>query len=302
MLARATAAALAAALAWIQVCGVEEKDSKITSCTQNRKTSWNGDISGGLLSALANFGWREALLFGDVGRRMLTEITKAASVQGIRLSWVHQPAAINLNRTEAPIVCLEEEFSCSEDFIHLLELHRAQHKMLVVTLAESSRALEQCLSGYGRSRAFFAFSLQSRTLARYQTFGLLKTFVRNEWPLGLGGSFDLRGNTLQLVTLSWMPWLGLLGCGEGGVGCRSEGILADILDSMSDMFNFTCRVDRDPSGEWGSVPANGTSFYDDDPAFRGVLGETVSGRKYDASASLWHYTHARDRWLDFTTR
>ncbi len=302
MLARATAAALAAALAWIQVCGEEEKDSEITSCTHTRKTSWNGDVSGGLLSALVNFGWREALLFGDVGRRMLTEITKAASAQGIRLAWVDQPAAMILNRTETPIVCLEEEFSCSEDFIHLLELHRAQHKMLVVTVAESSSALEQCLSGYGHSRAFFALDLQSLALTRYQTFGLLKTFVRNAWPLGCGGTFDLRGNTLQLVTLSWMPWLGLLGCGEGGAGCRSEGILADILDSMSDMFNFTCRVDREPSGEWGSVPANGTSFYDDDPAFRGVLGETVSGRKYDASASLWHYTHARDRWLDFTTR
>jgi len=52
--------------------------------------------------------------------------------------------------------------------------------------------------------------------------------------------FNLGGLKIESITLSWAPYLTLGNCDVEGKNCQTvEGLLADYMNILANMFNFT---------------------------------------------------------------
>ena len=70
--------------------------------------------------------------------------------------------------------------------------------------------------------------------------------------------YDLNGVHIKCCTLSWAPYLMLSDCvGPNKVNCTSTGYLADLMDILGTMMNFTWICDAEPDHNWGTIPISG---------------------------------------------
>ena len=70
--------------------------------------------------------------------------------------------------------------------------------------------------------------------------------------------YDLNGVHIKCCTLSWAPYLILSDCvGPNKVNCSSTGYLADLMDNLGRMMNFTWICDAEPDHNWGTLPISG---------------------------------------------
>ena len=70
--------------------------------------------------------------------------------------------------------------------------------------------------------------------------------------------YDLNGVHIKCCTLSWAPYLTLSDCvGPKKVNCTSTGYLADLMDNLGRMMNFTWTCDAEPDNNWGTIPISG---------------------------------------------
>ena len=70
--------------------------------------------------------------------------------------------------------------------------------------------------------------------------------------------YDLNGIHIKCCTLSWAPYLTLSDCvGPNKVNCTSTGYLADLMDNLGRMMNFTWICDAEPDHNWGTIPISG---------------------------------------------
>ena len=82
--------------------------------------------------------------------------------------------------------------------------------------------------------------------------------------------FNLQGNELTFYTLDWSPWLTLQNCNDNGTrGCKPRGIVADLMENLAKMYNFTPVYYTEPSNEWGGYE-NGM--------IEGAFAKMVSGQ------------------------
>ena len=65
-------------------------------------------------------------------------------------------------------------------------------------------------------------------------------------------------------------------------------------------FNCSIQLDKEPNGNWGTVPLNGASFQDSNATFNGIFG-AILDQNYDLSASSWNGNPDRFLWFDFST-
>ena len=73
--------------------------------------------------------------------------------------------------------------------------------------------------------------------------------------------YDLMGLHIKCSTLSWAPYLTLSNCtGVNKTNCTSTGYLADLMDNLGVMFNFTWDCDGEPNDDWGSIPISGKAL------------------------------------------
>ena len=70
--------------------------------------------------------------------------------------------------------------------------------------------------------------------------------------------YDLNGVHIKCCTLSWAPYLTLSNCvGPKKINCTSSGYLADLMDNLGRMMNFTWTCDAEPDHNWGTIPISG---------------------------------------------
>ena len=71
-------------------------------------------------------------------------------------------------------------------------------------------------------------------------------------------SHDMQGIHIKCYTLSWAPYLTLSDCVQPNqTSCKSIGYLADVMNNLGTMFNFTWDCDKDPNGDCGVLPISG---------------------------------------------
>ena len=95
-----------------------------------------------------------------------------------------------------------------------------------------------------------------------------------------------------------MPWIRLFNCDENDRNCESEGGNSDIMNIIAARYNFTLVADKEPDGNWGSIPKTG-AWTDPNATFEGVLGRVVDS-SYDMSIVEWKRTLERSRWVNYT--
>ncbi len=76
--------------------------------------------------------------------------------------------------------------------------------------------------------------------------------VKNEVSVGLYGlswKYDLQGAVLTSMMVNWSPYLNFVGdCkAQGYMDCPYKGIMLDVAKSLQKSFNFTLRMDKEPS-------------------------------------------------------
>ena len=77
------------------------------------------------------------------------------------------------------------------------------------------------------------------------------------------------------MTGTWEPYLKLYGCNEEGKLCRSEGYLADVMDIMGKIMNFTWEAHCRKDNNWGGVPLSVS--HNSSRMWGGVLGDVAYG-------------------------
>ena len=120
----------------------------------------------------------------------------------------------------------------------------------------------------------------------------------NRWALSKLGhvreDFDLQGEALSCVTLSFAPFFKIENCQEGRKNCTTRGIITDIMDEVSKMYNFTWFCDKPPSGNWGHYVSSKI-----ENKTIGVTG-LIATNQYEMALSTWMKNEERVAAFDFT--
>ncbi len=82
--------------------------------------------------------------------------------------------------------------------------------------------------------------------------------------------------------------------------CSTEGLLAELVDTLEARYNFTVETSAEPDNFWGTTPVRG-SHDEGDVDYGGVMGGVFHG-DYDMALSVWGATRDRTDYFDFATR
>ena len=111
-------------------------------------------------------------------------------------------------------------------------------------------------------------------------------------------NFDMEGMFLISNTLSWAPYFTVENCNSMGQNCELGGFLADYMDAMGKIMNFTWTSYAPPDGSWGVRPISGP--FNKSGVWGGAMGSVVNG-EYHISLSQWVWNVERYRLLDFVS-
>ena len=115
----------------------------------------------------------------------------------------------------------------------------------------------------------------TRTLVHELEFTKLGQIIDN---------IDMEGLTIYSNTLSWAPYFIIENCDEFGRNCDMSGFLADYMDALGRILNFTWTSHAPPDGSWGVRPISGP--FDKSGVWGGAMGGVVNG-EYHISLSQW---------------
>ena len=66
---------------------------------------------------------------------------------------------------------------------------------------------------------------------------------------------DRTRNRLEILQVTWSPYIYFSNCIPRGHACKYEGVLVDLMNQWSKKLNFTWNVHQDK--DWGMVPKSG---------------------------------------------
>ena len=107
--------------------------------------------------------------------------------------------------------------------------------------------------------------------------------------------FNFQGMPISSITLSWQAWFQIDECNFEGKECSTKGILADFMNILKEMYNFTWYSDKDVNENWGYFSNEMSTQTNDTSVLRSVIS-----RDYDLSLSNWNHFLERDEILDTT--
>jgi hypothetical protein len=106
-----------------------------------------------------------------------------------------------------------------------------------------------------------------------------KQKVRNNLQFDSGGNlivnYDLQGLHIESMTESWEPYIKIYGCNDEKKQCKSEGYLADVMDSIGKIMNFTWVAHGRKDSNWGAEPL--PASLNSSRMWGGVLGDISYG-------------------------
>ena len=111
-------------------------------------------------------------------------------------------------------------------------------------------------------------------------------------------NYNLEGNMIYSNTLPWAPYFLMEGCDENGRNCINSGFLADFMDALGLVLNFTWVSHQPPDGSWGVTPLDG--IFNRSGTWGGAMGSVVNG-EYHISLSQWVWLVGRYELLDFVS-
>ena len=88
-------------------------------------------------------------------------------------------------------------------------------------------------------------------------------------------NYDLQGIHLLSVSLTWSPYFIITNCANQHKNCQSEGYLAETMDILSGMLNFTWESHREKDSFWGTKPISGPA--NSSGVWGGVIGQVFNG-------------------------
>jgi hypothetical protein len=110
--------------------------------------------------------------------------------------------------------------------------------------------------------------------------------------------YNLQGIEMISMTLSWAPYFIIENCDEFGKKCDTSGFLADFMDGLGQILNFTWDSHAPPDGSWGVRPISGP--FNKSGIWGGAMGGVVNG-DYALSLSQWVWNIERYGLLDFVS-
>ena len=85
----------------------------------------------------------------------------------------------------------------------------------------------------------------------------------------------MQGLRIVSLTLAWEPYFTLDCAVNQYKNCKSGGYLADVMDILGSMLNFTWEAHAEQNANWGTKPISGP--YNSSGVWGGVLGEVLKG-------------------------
>ena len=80
---------------------------------------------------------------------------------------------------------------------------------------------------------------------------------------------------MKSSALSWEPYLSITNCADTGQECNSKGYLADVMDILGVMMNFTWESHAQREKDWGIIPISGPP--NASGIWGGVIGDVFNG-------------------------
>ena len=87
--------------------------------------------------------------------------------------------------------------------------------------------------------------------------------------------YDMQGMHIVSITLTWDPYFTIYDCTDELRNCKAKGYLADIMNILGLMMNFTWESHGEKNGDWGTTAKSGPS--NSSGVWGGVVGEVFKG-------------------------
>ena len=87
--------------------------------------------------------------------------------------------------------------------------------------------------------------------------------------------YDMQGMHIVSITLTWDPYFTIYDCTDEMKHCKAKGYLADIMNILGLMMNFTWESHGEKNGDWGTTAKSGPS--NSSGVWGGVVGEVFKG-------------------------
>ena len=109
--------------------------------------------------------------------------------------------------------------------------------------------------------------------------------------------YNLEGSKIFSNTRPWAPYFMMDGCNENGRNCNNTGFLADYMDALGGVLNFTWDSHQPNDGRgWGVTPIEGP--FNKSGIWGGAMGSVIN-EEYHMSLSQWIWNSDRYELLDF---
>ena len=109
-------------------------------------------------------------------------------------------------------------------------------------------------------------------------------------------NYNLKGMKILSNTLPWPPFFTIQNCDSEGKNCQTDGFLADYMDALGQILNFTWESHKPPDDNWGVQPLSGPFTLSG--LWGGAMGSVVNG-EYHISLSQWVWLEGRYGLMDF---
>ena len=172
-------------------------------------------------------------------------------------------------------------------YLQLMSKSKANSAILAFTgtLDEDRRKhLKRLLDQFSISSMFYVIYKTSESLPTFSWFRVITlNGSKQSAVISLNmdskgkviDGYDLQGMHIKSVALSWEPYLSITNCTNTGQKCNCTGYLADVMDILGVMMNFTWESHAQRDNDWGIIPIVGPP--NASGIWGGVIGDVFNG-------------------------
>ena len=252
-----------------------------------------------LINAWKHLSWKRVSIWASNDK--LVDIVKESNNKSIMIS---------------SLSCLMENFTITgyitifgnfQRLAYLLNQRRLLANSIMITLQSDQMPDFRYIEHFKQlkeTRGFYVLLQKSSSLYHVMLSPNATHFAANELSLATNTSkkpqLDFKGIPFRSIALDWIPYIRLIECNDEQKKCQAKGLLIDLLQIWSEMYNFTHEITMQADGKWGTVPVNGTIWNDCEGTFVGLFGTMTKGQ-FDLGLSSWDTNLNRQIYVDMTS-
>ena len=198
---------------------------------------------------------------------------------------VTNPSHIVQNLTKNFIAIASASLSNSwPKYLDLISKSKANCAILVFTGnfdTDKESRLQKIVKNMSGNSMFYILYFKYREFLWYRTITLqgYKQSVLNLLKFDSNGKiieyYDMQGLHIVSTTLTWAPYFTLDCAINQHKSCKSDGYLAEIMDILGGMMNFTWEAPAEKNGNWGTKPTSGPA--NSSGVWGGIVGDVLRG-------------------------